>query len=324
MKHKILILSLVFLTVVLTGCECKHTWTEADCENPQICSQCGERGADPLGHYWIPASCTVPETCSHCSKTNGLPLEHHFGDWIADGTQMTHKCEDCGLEETEEMTQEVYLDMLLRGHWDITALVKTQEQEFYSVNVFDNIVGEYLQFEEGHVLTGNINQEIFAGTWDFFQYEETDGNEIYIFQAIDESGRDLEMHLTRTAEQDILSVFFGEGVRVLLVNYDDVTGGIIGTWKTDSNDYTLRFLEDHTVSCALNEEFEGTWHLTPMQEAGSLAYYTIYIIKADGSLLEGAAIFSSPDAQAPYCISLNWNAENIPNVASYFMIHTIE
>lgn len=324
MKKFSIIAALFLLSAALSGCACQHTWADANCANPQICTKCEETSGDALGHDWVAASCIAPETCSRCGETNGAPAEHCFGEWIAEETQITHICEVCGLKETEEVTHEVYLDMLLRGYWDIAALVKTQEQEFYSVNVFDNLAGEYLAFEEGQILTGMINQEAFSGTWEFYQLDETDGSEIYIFQAIDDGGRDLEMHLTRTPEQDILSVFFDEGVRVLLTNYNDVTPGLIGTWETDSNDYALRFREDRTVTCTLNEEFLGTWHLTPMQEAGSLGYYMIYIIKADGSRLEGSAIFSSPDAQAPYCISLNWNAENIPNVATNFMIHTIE
>lgn len=324
MKKPIFFAALLFLLTLLAGCACQHEWKDADCLNPQVCTKCGEAAGEALGHDWVDATCTAPETCSRCGETNGLPADHSFGDWIPEAAQMTRTCEGCGFTETEALSPEVSLDLLLRGYWDITALVKTQEQEFYSVNVFDEIVGEYLHFQEGHILTGIINQEAFSGTWEFYRCEEADGNEMYIFQAIDESGRDLEMHLTRTPEQDILSVFFGNGVRVLLANYDEVASGITGTWKTDSGDYILRFRDDHTVSCALDGEFEGTWHLTPVQEAGSLVYHTVYIIKDDGSILEGAAISTSHSAFSPYCISLNWNAEDIPNLSTSFMVHTSE
>lgn len=328
MKQKNLVFTLVFLTVLLSGCACKHTWTEADCENPQVCSQCGETGAEPLGHDWLPASCTAPETCSRCSKTNGQPLEHRFGNWIMEDQQMHHTCEACGLEESTELDQEMYLDILLQGHWDITALVKTQEKEYYAANVFDNIVGEYLKFEEGNILSGVVNQEDFSGHWEFYKYEKQDSNEIYVFQAFDENGRDLEMHLTRSEKQDLLSVFFGNGVRVLMARYDDIASGIFGKWTVDSNDgssFSLHFREDHTVICSLTEEFEARWHLTPMQEAGSLAYYGLYIIPTkddDTAILDGAAILGSAEATAPYCISLNWNPDNIANRATNFMVHT--
>lgn len=321
------ILSILILSLLLTGCACEHEWSEADCLNAQICLKCQETGADALGHDWVPANCTSPETCSRCGETNGAPAEHRFGEWTVENERMTHSCEECGLEENEELTQEMRLEMLLRGYWEITALVKTQEQEFYSVNVFDSIVGEYLHFEEGQRLSGLINQGKFTGTWEFYQYEKTDDNEIYVFQAIEEDGRDLEMHLTRTKQNDILSVFFGNGVRVLLECHDNVTSEMTGTWASDSAKspvYTLQFRADHTVSCSLDENFEGRWHLTPMQEAGSLGYHTIYIISDDGTILDGAVIFGSPNAQSPYCISLNWNAENIPNIATNFMTHTKE
>lgn len=54
---------------------CSHSWTAADCVNPQICRNCGATTGTPLGHRWIEATVSAPKTCSSCGLTEGAPLE---------------------------------------------------------------------------------------------------------------------------------------------------------------------------------------------------------------------------------------------------------
>lgn len=69
-KLSILILILV-LALVFTGC-CKHeVWTDANCTTPKTCVECGETEGAALGHIWQPRTTEVPETCSRCSETRG-------------------------------------------------------------------------------------------------------------------------------------------------------------------------------------------------------------------------------------------------------------
>jgi len=72
MMRKLSILLLILaLAMVFTGC-CKHeVWTEADCTTPKTCVECGETDGLPLGHVWQPRSTEVPETCSRCGETRG-------------------------------------------------------------------------------------------------------------------------------------------------------------------------------------------------------------------------------------------------------------
>ena len=69
-KLSVLILILV-LAMVFTGC-CKHeVWTEANCTTAKTCVECGDVEGMPLGHIWQPRTTEVPETCSRCSETRG-------------------------------------------------------------------------------------------------------------------------------------------------------------------------------------------------------------------------------------------------------------
>lgn len=69
-KLSILILILV-LAMVFSGC-CRHEeWTEANCTTPKTCVECGEIEGAALGHIWIPRTTEIPETCTRCGETRG-------------------------------------------------------------------------------------------------------------------------------------------------------------------------------------------------------------------------------------------------------------
>ena len=72
MTRKLSVLILILaLAMVFTGC-CKHEfWTDANCTTPKTCVECGETEGMPLGHVWQPRTTEVPETCSRCAETRG-------------------------------------------------------------------------------------------------------------------------------------------------------------------------------------------------------------------------------------------------------------
>lgn len=76
-KSIIIVLTLILL---LTGCSCKHEWSEASCETAKTCNLCGEVEGEALGHNWTEASCEASKTCSTCGLTDGEPLAHTWED----------------------------------------------------------------------------------------------------------------------------------------------------------------------------------------------------------------------------------------------------
>ena len=79
-KYILILLSCLLCTVLLAGCSCQHTWTEATCTEPRTCTKCSVTEGDALGHSWQDADCITPKTCSRCAATDGNPLGHHWSE----------------------------------------------------------------------------------------------------------------------------------------------------------------------------------------------------------------------------------------------------
>lgn len=269
MKKKLLIAILLLLAVCLTGCACEHEWTEADCLNPQICTKCEEVGADALGHDWNAATCTEPQTCVRCGEIQGEALGHNFGDWSFGETDMTHTCISCSTVESAELDWALYLDTLLPGWWEFSGMF--YGEEFYSAYQV-SVPGDKLLFSQGNSFTGMVNQESFTGTWELqdYQYQDEDGKSLYYFSANGEDGRTLQMLFRRSAEEDLLYIFFADDTQVILSRNDDLASAIAGTWGAEGAGtmYSLTLHEDRTVTGNLGEDFEGTWQLLPLRDTG--------------------------------------------------------
>jgi len=85
---------------------------EADCENAQTCTVCGEVLNAALGHSWTDATCTAPKTCSVCGATEGEALGHSYEAVVTapdceNGGYTTYTCSVCGdsyvADETEAL-----------------------------------------------------------------------------------------------------------------------------------------------------------------------------------------------------------------------------
>ncbi len=97
MKPKLI--SLLFLSVALfclTGCECKHVWSDATCATPKTCSQCNITEGSTLDHVWLDATCTTPVTCENCKQTAGNELGH---EWQKATCTKSKICSRCQTEE---------------------------------------------------------------------------------------------------------------------------------------------------------------------------------------------------------------------------------
>ncbi len=46
-----------------------HDWLDADCENGEICADCGAEEGKPLGHVALPANYQEPSVCKRCGNT---------------------------------------------------------------------------------------------------------------------------------------------------------------------------------------------------------------------------------------------------------------
>lgn len=97
MKRHIYILILGMLCIlILTGCQCRHDWLDANCTDAEACSLCGVRQGSPLGHTWRVADCVTPKTCETCGATEGAAAGH---SWVEVSCAAPKTCHICGATE---------------------------------------------------------------------------------------------------------------------------------------------------------------------------------------------------------------------------------
>lgn len=51
-----------------------HSWQNATCSTPKICTICGETVGSEIGHQWADATYAAPQTCTVCGTTTGSKL----------------------------------------------------------------------------------------------------------------------------------------------------------------------------------------------------------------------------------------------------------
>ena len=94
------------------------TWEQyATCEEEgyveKTCTVCGDETLEftaPTGHSWTEATCTEPKVCSVCGELHSSALGHSWGDWVvleqatctSIGMQ-AHMCSACGITQTENI-----------------------------------------------------------------------------------------------------------------------------------------------------------------------------------------------------------------------------
>lgn len=103
-KRISLLLAVVLVAALFSGCCLSHEWVEATCETPRTCAKCDKTEGAPLGHAWVDATCETPKTCFVCSKTEGTPLDHA---WTEATCETAKTCTLCGATEGEALGHSV-------------------------------------------------------------------------------------------------------------------------------------------------------------------------------------------------------------------------
>lgn len=67
----------LFLAMLLIACGHEHTWSEATCDTPKTCTECGETEGEPLGHT------TDMGKCSRCNEVFGADVFKDIVDKVA-------------------------------------------------------------------------------------------------------------------------------------------------------------------------------------------------------------------------------------------------
>lgn len=85
-----------------------HTFTQATCTKPKICTHCQMEAGEPLGHQWKPATCTEKKICTVCGAKSGKALGHNFETVVEqyatceDAGYVLARCSRCKLDQVTE------------------------------------------------------------------------------------------------------------------------------------------------------------------------------------------------------------------------------
>ena len=292
----ILLLSLLLLAALLSGCECDHQWVEADCLTPktcekcqategealghdfapasctapETCTRCGETQGETMEHDFAPANCTVPETCVQCGETRGEPLGHSFGDWAVEGDTMSHTCEVCWYAEALPVDYSLVLTEKLTGHWDyVMGMVNGQYHDYFALKTVAGELGTWLRFSGDN--TGTLYRDETGEepiTWAFDRYEVVEEIPQYHFVIATEDQTLITAQLSDYSDgEDLLSLTADENNVTILRSHPLLSSAIEGCMVStdDGALHVLNFNEDRTVTGDLNgREISGTWYLSPV------------------------------------------------------------
>ena len=303
MKYRHLTLIFVFLLAfMLSGCACSHEWTEADCVNPQVCTNCQETGEAALGHSWLDATCTEAQICSRCDATQGEAPGHNFGEWEFDEDLMSHSCSICAFEESIDIDRELYLETLLPGYWDFFGMY--DDTGFIQASRL-TLSGIEFHFGENKSATFSMPQEGAQQlTWSFDSYKHEDGYDNYYFTLTGETAAyPMCLRLNRsgsmnTPEKELILI---SGQLLMFSQYDNLRFDLVDDWGITSDQWGnilgnlgnwLTFRDDRTVVGNLNGTVDGIWHVVPVYtlDLSSPSEYIIMIENKAGDeaqLLKG-------------------------------------
>lgn len=230
-KRTVSLLMAVFMLLALTGCECKHEWIEASCENPK--------------------------TCIKCEATEGEARGHEYGAWSFEDEEMSHVCRYCSVSETRDIDREIYLKHLLRGQWDFWGVVDEELDlilhpatdlpddriGFYAIFRADGS-GEYYDMDDSNMF------EI-----EFDEYDSNSQGEFYYFYLV---WKDNSKSIMMLEVSDITRIWFPLADEYLLLAKDSAfDSALIGRWEDDTG--WLQLNADRSFTADMGREFNGTW-----------------------------------------------------------------
>ena len=182
-KTACLFTAMIVLVGLLTGCECKHEWDEAECLVPKTCKLCAATEGEALGHTWKEASCTTAKICAVCGETEGEPLGHN---WTEATCAASKTCAVCGEAEGEPLDHN-WTEATCSAPQTCSACGETQGDSLaHSYETWKAVDAETMSASctvcgyNGRVPINHeqlVLQEL-EGHWDFLYYVSGDGMQL--------------------------------------------------------------------------------------------------------------------------------------------------
>lgn len=133
----------ILVVSVLTACgEHVHTWIDATCTSPQICSECGEETGEPIEHSISEWTTTKEATCSEVGISSGI-------------------CSSCN----ETIEKEIVTIAHTPGEWEVTTAATPTSNGVRSLPC--SICGETMETE-----SFSLSPEEFKAMCKTYSYTE--------------------------------------------------------------------------------------------------------------------------------------------------------
>ena len=310
------LLSILCCLLLLSGCQCEHEWTDANCLAAKTCTRCGETEGEPLGHSWTDATCTAPKTCAACGVTEGTVLEHtwadatceapktctacggtegealghSFGQWDFGTEDMTRTCTICAGTETTEIDREIWLRHILEGSWDLVAGIADGSVTFIQgESGFIAIELSFYGDNQGYMY---IESEAQPFTWELMETEDS-GDPNLLYAKLTPGDQSAPMIILVDASQKTLSLFTSQTQCWMFTQNPLLTQALTGLWAgTDYGIETLKLSADHTFTGSfahynpdtranVNEDISGIWYVSPEYTYGGLVFCDLYLCTSE-------------------------------------------
>ena len=297
------------VAVLLTGCACKHQWSEATCSAPKTCALCGEVMGDPAGHLWLDATCGTPKTCAVCNASEGnipghtwqeatceMPktctvcsiaegdaLNHSWTDWTPAASDASRSCTRCGKEETITMSD--YLMQILQGRW-----VSTRDLIFENQLSMEFFGGKFPAFEireDGTILLFTPGGMYPSCSLEYLPPASDDAPPFISF-ALTAEGAEEPFYFFYDPAEDLMQGYLGFWYEREPAETAAVRKMLLGKWVFDSvytyddtfaeldhSRYTVEFFSDGTFTACAEKQFHGEWiyHPGDMSSSNGITYY---------------------------------------------------
>ena len=303
MKYRHLSVVLITLLVLLfSGCVCSHEWTQANCEDPQICTKCQEVGSPALGHQWLDATCTDAQVCSRCGAAQGEPLGHSYGQWELGEEQMSHTCAVCSHVETAQIDREIYLASLLPGYWDFFGMY--DDSGYIEAGKLELVGAEFYFAADRTAIFRMPQLGTQQVTWSFDSYAQENGADSYYFTLKGETEtysmclrHDPTGQLNQPEKQLVLLssqlLLFGQyDMNKILVHDWGITNDQWGNIQGNPGNW-FTFRDDRTVIGNLNGAVDGIWHVIPVYSTGLWHTPSDYIILIENNAGAGPEVITA-------------------------------
>ena len=272
-KTTVLFTSLLLCLLMLAGCECKHTWTEADCLTAKTCTECGTVEGEALGHDWAAATCDAPETCTRCGETQGDVLEHVMGKWGFTSSTMVRSCELCGKEEVTDIDRELFIKEEIANYYDFYFEV-SDDGDTSIHDLMSNVLAPYVNIYADGTIDLYMDT-LYHCTWEYVDYQDKEDYDVYTirFQG-EEEGFWGTINCLYTEESVSLTMPIAETRFWTFVDNAELAPHMVGTWVTNENGqiYTMTLNEDRTFTADFGEEISGIWQLRFPHVSGGYRY----------------------------------------------------